>query len=422
MALQVAYLVNQYPSVSHTFIRREILALERQGVHVHRFSLRGWDLPLVDPSDIRERSLTRYVLDGGVGRLFRHALQICLRAPIRFAKAARLAWRMSRSSERGFLIHLAYLAEACVLYSWAKQTSTTHIHAHFASNPAEIVMLAHALGGPTYSFTAHGSDIMDRPAQMGLEQTVSGAAFAVAVCSFGRSQIFKWVPYALWRKVEVVRCGLDGDYGVDSTAPSGAVSRLVCVGRLSKEKGHFLLLDALAQLASRGVRPELVLAGDGPLRADIEAMAQQLGLADRVRITGWLDADGIQREIRDARALVLTSLSEGLPVVVMEAMANGRPVVAPYLAGIPELVTQGRTGWLFPAGDVRLLAAAVSDCLDTDEHDLRAMGAAARKAVRDAHDVDLEAAKLAKLFARATRGTDEIANDILAVDWQRSRS
>jgi len=421
MALQLAYLVNQYPSVSHTFIRREILALERQGVRVHRFSLRGWDLPLVDPSDIQERSLTKYVLDGGAARLVSHALRVCVRTPVRFAKAARLAWRMSRNSERGLLIHLAYLAEACVICNWAQEAGATHLHAHFASNPAEIAMLAHALGGPPYSFTAHGSDIMDRPAQMGLEQTVGNSAFAVAVCSFGRSQIFKWVPYALWSRVEVVRCGLDKDYGVETAPPLGSINRLVCVGRLSKEKGHFLLLDALAQLASQGVRFELVLAGDGPLRKDIEAMAQRLGIADRLRVTGWLDAEGIRQEICNARALVLPSLSEGLPVVIMEAMANCRPVIAPYLAGIPELVTHGQTGWLFPAGDVRLLAAAVSDCLSMDETGLRAMAAAARHAVRQAHDVDLEIAKLAKLFVRAAHRVEETASDILAVDSQRTR-
>jgi len=125
-------------------------------------------------------------------------------APARFLRALGLAWQMSRQSDRPFAVHLAYLAEASVIVRWLAASKVTHLHAHFATNPAEVAMLVRALGGPPYSFTAHGSDIMDRPAQIGLPEIVGHAAFAVAVCSYGRSQIFKWVPHSLWQRALAV--------------------------------------------------------------------------------------------------------------------------------------------------------------------------------------------------------------------------
>lgn len=400
MPVRVAYLVNQYPTVSHTFIRREIQALERQGVAVKRIALRGWDNPLVDADDVAERAKTRYVLQSGALALAVAMFGAALNAPGRFFSALGLAWRMSRSSERPFPVHLAYLAEACVILRWMAQDQATHLHAHFATNPAEVAMLVHALGGPPYSFTAHGSDIMDRPAQVGLPELVGHAAFAVAVCSYGRSQIFKWIPHSLWTRVHVVRCGLQQGYGAQPHGASGSdVKRLVCVGRLSKEKGQLMLVEAAVKVAASFDGPfEIVLAGDGPMRREIEALVARHGLSQRVRISGWLDAAGVTREIESASALVVPSLSEGLPVVIMEAMACRRPVIAPYLAGIPELVSHGHTGWLYPASDVDALSSAMLDCLRASADSLQPMAAAAHQRVWAMHDVDLQARRLAELM------------------------
>jgi colanic acid/amylovoran biosynthesis glycosyltransferase len=404
MSLRVAYLVNQYPSVSHTFIRREIHALERQGVTVQRIAIRGWNMPLVDEADRQERNLTRYVLKNGMLGLVRAVLQTALGTPTRLFSTTLLAIRMAKGSDRPLAVHLAYVAEACLVRKWLIDSDATHLHAHFATNSAEVAMFVNSLGGPRYSFTAHGSDIMDRPAQMGLEEKVGRAAFVAAVCSFGRSQIFKWVPHESWNKVNVVRCGLEQGYGDDALLLAEPTNRLVCIGRLSKEKGQLLLVEATRQIVASGEPIEIVLAGDGPMRLEIEALVARNGLGKHVRITGWLDALGIQNELQHARALVVSSLSEGLPVVLMEAMAHSRPVVAPYLAGIPEIVTHGETGWLFPAGDVAALAKAILVCLNTPSQALVAMGETARQRVWMAHDVDTEAAKLAALFAQSVTG------------------
>lgn len=401
MTLNVTYLVNVYPAGSHTFIRREIQALERQGITIQRIALRGWDGELVDAADRDERSRTRYVMARGTGALATSLLLSMLQTPFKLLRAARLAWRMARTSDRAWPVHLAYLAEACVVRRWMQASNATHLHAHFATNSAEIAMLARALGGPPYSFTAHGSDITDRPAQVGLPLTVSNAAFVVAVCSFGRSQIFRWTSHTLWDRVKVVRCGVPPGYGLDGNATTQQRARLLCVGRLSKEKGQLLLIHAARILADADIEFELVLAGDGPMRGEIEALTSSLGLKGHVRLLGWLDAHGIEQQIRLARGLVVPSLSEGLPVVILEAMSHGRPVVAPYLAGIPELVKEGRNGWLFPAGDVEALAAAMRACLHAADDELLRMSRAARADVRTAHDIDTEAEKLADLFQRS---------------------
>jgi glycosyltransferase involved in cell wall biosynthesis len=239
---------------------------------------------------------------------------------------------------------------------------------------------------------------MDRPAQVGLEHTVARAAFVAAVCSFGRSQILKWVPHTLWAKVKVIRCGLAPGYGEAASAPDPMQARLLCIGRLSKEKGQLLLVEAAHKLHQEGIPIRITLAGDGPMRPEIEELVRRLDLVGHVEITGWLDSEGIEALLRASRALVVPSLSEGLPVVIMEAMANRRPVIAPYLAGIPELVSPGLSGWLFPAGDVDSLAQSMHACLTAAPQTLLGMGEAARQAVWRAHDSDREAAGLAHLF------------------------
>ncbi|HZX30854.1 MAG TPA: glycosyltransferase, partial [Rhodocyclaceae bacterium] len=145
---------------------------------------------------------------------------------------------------------------------------------------------------------------------------------------------------------------------------------------------------------------ELVLAGDGEMHPDIEAAIARHGLGDRVRITGWIGSDAVRREILAARALVLPSFAEGLPMVLMEALALRRPVITTAIAGIPELVRPGENGWLVPAGSVDALAETMADCLARTTEDLLTMGTAGHARVLADHSVDREAAKLAELFRR----------------------
>ncbi|MGA7750616.1 MAG: glycosyltransferase family 4 protein [Gallionella sp.] len=395
MPSRIAYVINQYPKVSHTFIRREILALERQGFSVLRVALRGWDAELADEEDRRERTHTHYVLQEGAFVLVWAVSLTLLTTPGRFLSAFVLAIRMARGAERPLPYHLVYLAEACRILPWLKTFGATHIHAHFGNNSAEIVMLANALGGPPYSFTVHGQDEL---LFGGIGEKVSRAAFVVAISSFGMGQLYRVLDHTHWFKVKVVHCGLEKAFYDIAPAPPPTAPRLVCVGRLCADKAQLLLIEAAHQLARNGIEFELVLAGDGEMRAEVEALIMRYGLTDQVRITGWLSGYQVREEILAARGLVLPSFTEGLPVVIIEAMALRRPVLATYVGGIPELVIQGENGWLFPAGSIDELVAAMKECLSKSSDELKKMGDAGYLRVLERHSIDSEAAKLAELF------------------------
>lgn len=402
--MTVAYLVNQYPYPSHSFIRREISALEESGVVVLRFTVRRWDRELVDPLDRQELPKTRGLLDAGLRGLLRSTARIAFRNPLRLASALRLAMVVGRRSDRGVLRHLVYLAEACVLLDRLANTGVTHVHAHFGTNPATVVMLCRVLGGPPYSFTAHGPEEFDGPRSLSLGEKVERSAFTVAISEYGRSQLYRWSSPGAWPKIRVVRCGVDAEFLGSPPTPPTSARRLVCVGRLAEQKGQLILLEAARQLRDEGKSFQLVLVGDGPMRADIESRIADYGLARHVSLLGWQGGEAIRREILAARALVLPSFAEGLPVVLMEALAQGRPVISTYVAGIPELVEPGRHGWLVPAGSVEALAGAMDEALDAPPEILERMGRAGAARVAERHDASRSARELARYFTGPASG------------------
>jgi glycosyltransferase involved in cell wall biosynthesis len=405
--LKIAYLVNEYPKVTHSFIRREILALERQGVEIQRIALRGWQGPLPDAGDRSERERTRYVLREGPLRLVVPTLLALVRSPARFLAALYLTLKMARQSDRALPYHLIYLAEACRIVAWLRQLGVRHIHAHFGTNSTDVAMLVHALGGPSYSFTVHGPEEFRRP--VGLTEKIRRSAFVVGISSFGMSQLCLWARYSDWTKVKIVHCGLERSFYEGFSSPIPAEPRLVCVGRLVPQKGQVLLLEACARLVANGVKFRLVLAGDGQTRELLEGLIERLALKEHVRITGWISASDVRQEILAARALVLPSFSEGLPVVVMEAMALRRPIVATYVAGIPELVRTGENGWLVPAASVDELTKALQDCLTRAPEELQRMGENAYQRVVERHSIEDQAVKLARLFGEERDATMESA-------------
>ena len=401
--MQIAYLINQYPKVSHSFIRREILALERQGFNVQRIALRGWNEAVVDIEDIAEQKKTQYVLAQGVVSLLMAALKVLLTSPTRFFVALRLALKMARTSEKSLPYHLIYLAEACKMLPWLKSHQSQHLHAHFGTNSAEIAMLAGVLAKLPYSFTVHGPEEFDKPQALGLNTTIRHAKFVVAISAFGRSQIYRWASYSDWQKIKIVHCGLEESFYMApaksiSAKPIAATPRLVCVGRLCEQKGQLLLLEAAKNLHDLGMDFELILAGDGEMRAEIESLIIKYRLQNKVKITGWISSDEVRNHILSSQALVLPSFAEGLPVVIMEAMSLRRPVISTYIAGIPELLIQGENGWLCVAGDVDDLTKAMRDALTMPLETLRKMGDAAYTRVIARHNIDIEAAKLAEHF------------------------
>jgi colanic acid/amylovoran biosynthesis glycosyltransferase len=410
--MRVGYLVNQYPKISHTFIRSEIKSLEDAGIQVVRYSMRRTKEKLVDQLDLGEMQQTRAVLESGAGGLLLGSLRCLLTSPCLFLRGLVVSLRFGRRSDRGTLRHLIYLAEACVLVHWMRRDGVEHLHAHFGTNSATVALLARELGGPPFSFTAHGTDDFDCPPLWSLGEKIERAAFVVAVSSFGRSQLLRWCGRQHWSKIHVIRCGVDPRFLTPDVVPMPAVRRLLSVGRLCEEKGQMLLIEALGRLKRDGLEAELVLIGEGELRAEIETSIVEHGLAGQVHLPGSADNSAIRQALDDACAFVLPSLGEGLPVVIMEAFARGRPVLSTYIAGIPELVVPGQNGWLVPAGSVEALVEALRQVLDTPSARLAELGRAGRARVAEQHDAGRngrQMADLLRVYAKDRNATSDPA-------------
>ena len=375
-----------------------MLALERLGVRVDRFALRGWDAQLVDPEDLAEQSETHYLLKGSVMTFVWACLACAVGSPVKFSRSLWAAIKLSRKAERSLFYHLIYLAEACKLLEELRRCGAQHLHVHFGTNAATVAMLMRALGGPTYSITVHGPEEFDKPLAISLREKISHSKFVVAVSSFGRSQLFRWVEHEEWNKIHVVHCGVEPAFHSGDSVPVPNKPRLVCVGRLCEQKGQLLLVEAAARLHHQGFDFELVLAGDGEMRSTIELLINQYGLNKKVIITGWISSAQVREEILSSRAMVLASFAEGLPVVLMEALSLRRPVISTYIAGIPELVVHGENGWLCAAGSVTELAQAIAECLAADTNQLDAMGHAGFERILLQHSIDSEAARLYALL------------------------
>lgn len=396
--MKIAYLVNLYPKVSHSFIRREILAVEATGIEVLRFSIRSIEDELVDEADKQELAKTRFIIKVGAIGLFVSVIWAILTRPFRFLSALKLAVTVGQKSERGILYHLIYLAEACVLLRWLLESNVEHIHVHFGTNSTTVAMLCGELGRLTYSFTVHGPEEFDKPQAINLTEKINRASFVVAISSFGKSQLYRWCDYKQWSKIKVVRCGVDHLFLEQSPVAIRDEPLLVCVGRLSEQKGHLLLVEAASQLAAQGIRFKLVFVGDGGIRPQIETIISQLHLEDYIEITGWATNAEVREQILAAQALVLPSFAEGLPVVLMEALALRRPALTTYIAGIPELVEPNKSGWLVPAGSIEALTEAMKTVLETPREQLEHMGKYGAERVYNQHNITTEANKLAELF------------------------
>ncbi len=395
--MKIAYLMNSYPMTSTTFIRREIHALEELGVDVKRFAVRAWAEELVDPRDIAERDKTTYLLTGNtVGLLWSFAKELAVN-PWGLAKAVAASFKLWRAAGRDFVRHVAYLLEAIELRQRLQKARLKHVHVHFATNATTVAMLCGVLGGSTYSFTVHGPDELVEPYRLSYDLKMRNAAFVAAISNFCRVQLARFGGAHHWNKIEIVPCALDlEEFKRDSNTVS-ANNTFVCIGRLCHQKAQTLLPDAIEPLVDEFPDLKIILVGDGETREEIEDKIAKKGLEEHFELVGWRSNEEVRSTLRGARAMVLPSFAEGLPVSIMEAFALGKPVISTYIAGIPELV-DGSCGWIVPAGDIEALTAALMDCLMTSESELAKMGEIGRSRIEARHDVRRSATILRDCF------------------------
>lgn len=396
----IAYLTGEYPRATDTFIQREVAALRDLGFEVATCSIRRTGPEhIVGPEQAEEQGRTFHVLSAArspMRSLRAHGR--ALRQPGRYLSALSLAWRTAPKGIKGRLYNLIYFAEAVVLAEELTSRGVVHLHNHIAKASCTVAMLCSALSGIPYSFTLHGPDIFFEPHHWRLDAKIARAAFVACISDFCRSQAMVFSDRSHWDKLHVVHCGIDPARYAGPTQEMG--QELLFVGRLAAVKGLPVLFDALKSALT--VRPDLrlTLIGDGPDRKQLEAEVKDLGLSRAVTFAGYKGQSEVAKALKASDLLVLPSFAEGVPVVLMEAMAAGKPVVTTRIAGVPELVEDGVSGLLVPPGDSDALAAAICAALSDSRTHAR-MGAAGRAKVARDFDIAQEAAWLGILICSA---------------------
>lgn len=408
--MKVAYLVSQYPWPSHVFIEREVAGLRSRGVEVHTFSVRRTpESHLLGTEARREAEQTEVVL--AAGDVLRSGGRLLVQRPGVLASVARSALRSGPNSARARLWQSFYLAEAARLHSQMRDRGVRHLHVHLANNSADIARLVVAIGngmdgaGWSWSLTMHGPTEFEEVTRFDLPAKVASASAVACISDFTRSQLMRHLPPEQWSKLSVVRMSVDTDQYrfFDRSERKDVPLRLLYVGRLVPEKGSPLLIEALAQLQARGVYVDARLVGAGELHDSLRKQLVAAGLEDRAQLLGAVGQDQLPALYEWADVFCLPSFQEGLPVVLMEAMATGLPTVTTAIAGIPELVRDGVNGRVVPAGRSDLIADAIERMAD-DKASRLEMGSSGRVLVEEEFSIPVTATQQADFLASVVTG------------------
>jgi len=403
MTLKVAYLCGEYPRATDTFIQREVAALREAGIDVETVSVRQ---PAASEQGTHEqeaeRRRTRYLLPCGPVRLLRDHISLLVTAPGRYLRSIVTALTIRAPGVRALIYQLFYFAEAGMLAAHMRRNDLTHIHNHAPDASGYVTMLAAEMNGATFSMTIHGFGILSEPRRWRLKEKLERSAFVICVSWHARSQAMLWTDPAHWSRFHVVHCGIEARWEGARTH-RGVGDRLLFVGRLDPVKGLPVLFDALGELRRRGRTVHLDIVGDGPERNHLEAAVRDGSLGDVVTFHGYRSQTELQGFLHRADVMVMTSFSEGIPVVLMEAMSRGLPVIAPRITGIPELVEDGVSGRLTTPARSEELADAISELLDDPAQRTQFARAAAETVERE-FDLQVEARRLVEIMSRRLRG------------------
>jgi colanic acid/amylovoran biosynthesis glycosyltransferase len=392
---RIAYLISQYPAYNHTFILREVRQLRTMGWDIQTVSIRACDRPAakLTPDEAEEYDRTLYVTTAGLPKVAAAHFRTFLRRPLKYIATALYALRTGHGGMR----RLLYFAEAVTAGAWLESRGYTHVHAHFASTVALFIPKLFAI---TISATIHGPDEFNDPVGFCLREKVDASAFIVAISNFARSQLMRYSTYEHWSKIDVCYLGID-PYVFDrrpARSDSGPC-RLICVARLAPVKGQHVLVDAMQTLIGQGREVTLSLVGDGPDRPALERHVAHLGLTGKVIFEGWCNQDRVKVLYKGSDIFVLASFAEGVPVVLMEAMAMEIPCIATRITGVPELIADRVEGLLVTPSDPAELAEAIARMIDSAE--LRdGIGRASREKVVSKFDLEKNVTALSRIFER----------------------
>lgn len=397
---KIGYLVSEYPAPSHTFIRREVEALRRKGLEIATFSIhRPQTGCRFDSDDQRAVESTHYLFPVSLLQILSAHLWAIGKSAGMYVKA--FVWSMQHAAPGGkeFLWRWFYFVEAIVLARMLSSERIDHLHSHFANSAARVGAIATRFLGIPWSITLHGAADWTFPNGHLLPEKIAEARFVACVSHYTRSQAMLRAPIDNWKKMFIARCGIDlqafarrVDFSRDRST-----FRILNVGRLVPEKAQVGLVEALSRLLAEGRKVELRIVGSGPLSNVLADYVIEREVGSNCVLLGQLTEAEVKEELAQADVFVMTSLMEGLPVVLMEAMAMGVPVVAPGVAGIPELVEHDRTGLLFPPGDWEGLTERIAVLID-DIPKRRKLSDTGVQRVAQLHDIEVSLDVLKEKF------------------------
>ena len=397
--MKLGYLVSQYPALSHTFVLREVRALRSCGIEVCVVSVRRCDRSTAKLStdEAEEAMQTFSVLGAGYLHAIIANLCILCRHPLGYLRGLLYAWSLSRGTPKLVLMYTFYFLEAVVAGNYFERQQVRNIHTHFSST---VLLILARIFCVRYSLTVHGSGEFVDVIGFHLAEKVAGATFVATVAQYGMSQVLNASEAAHWHKVVVLPLGVDVDAYRPKSSPRrapGEPFRLLSVGRLSAPKGYPILIEAVALLRGRGRNVRLTLVGEGPLRTALEGQIAVRGLGDLIYLAGACNHDRVVSFYDSSDAFVLSSFLEGVPVVLMEAMAMELPCVATWITGIPEIIETDVEGLLVPPASASAIADAVTRLME-DPEGARRLGIAARRKVLAKYHLGRNVERLAQEF------------------------
>lgn len=401
-SIRMAYLVSQYPRISESFILREVLALRELGMQVLVASINppdrnGNQLTAVENGEVAK---TLYVKQTALFRIAAAHLLLALQNLPLYLKALSFAWRLGRVDTGRIWVGLFYFAEAGLVARWMQRHNLPHLHVHFATPASTVGVIVAKLTRKTLSITVHGPDEFYDVTRYHLAEKIATCLFLCTIGKFSRSQLMKLSPVEQWDKFEVTPLGVSAEtFQARPPHERNSHFEILCVGRLVPSKGQHILIRAVARLVKHGHKVKLRLVGDGPDRLSLEQMVNTLGLSQTVSFEGAVNQDRIQNFYQQADVFVLPSFAEGIPVVLMEAMAIQVPCVTTRITGIPELIRDGIDGLLVTPSDDEELAATLERLISKPEL-CRQLGEAGRRRVLSSYDLQANMKHLAAVFRR----------------------
>jgi len=395
--------MSRFPKITETFILYEILAMRALGGNIEIYPLLRERQPVSHPEAARLTHEAHFqpFLSMAILKAHWHFVKRC---PGRyFGVLAEVLTGTFRSPN--FFVGTIGIFPKSVRFAYEMQRSgVDHVHAHFVTHPTVAALIIYRLIGIPFSFTAHGSDLhKDRTM---LKGKVEASAFAVTISDYNKDMIIRDSGETFRDKVHVVHCGVEPDVFAYNPARHNQIFQILCVASFEEVKGHKYLIEACRILADQGMDFECHLVGEGPIRTRVERQIFESGICDRIHVHGSRPRAEVLQMLATADVKVLASIQtasgkrEGIPIVLMEAMACGVPVVASRISGIPELVEDGVQGLLVPPGDANALAQAIQS-LSSEKKFAHRLAANARDKIVHEFDLRKNAAQLLTLIQKS---------------------